>query len=206
MEQSTSKYLDKAAGELAKLPGIGKKTALRLVLHLMRRQKEEVDALGNALMEMRNSIRFCSRCHNIADEELCSICLNPKRNNGSICVVEDINDVIAIEKTGEYFGLYHVLGGVISPMDGIGPSDLKIDSLVKRVEEEEISEIILALPTTVEGDTTNFYLYKKLSAFDISITTIARGVGIGDDLEYIDEITLGRSIAGRLPYRADIMR
>lgn len=206
MEQLSSKYLHNAVGELSKLPGIGKKTALRLALHLMRQEEADVEALGKGLIEMRNRIQFCSRCHNMSDGEVCSICSNPRRNNGHICVVEDINDVIAIEKTGEFFGLFHVLGGVISPMDGIGPGDLKIASLMNRIVKEEISEIILALPTTVEGDTTNFFLYKKLSEFDIKITTIARGVGIGDELEYIDEVTLGRSIANRLPYQYALKR
>ncbi len=206
MEQFSSKYLNRAVSELSKLPGIGKKTALRLALHLMRREKQEVDDLGNALIDMRSQIRFCKRCHNISDGDLCEVCRSPKRNNGHICVVEDINDVIAIEKTGEFFGLYHVLGGVISPMDGVGPADLKIESLVERIGKENVEEVILALPTTVEGDTTNFFLYKKLAEFGIRITTIARGVGIGDELEYIDEITLGRSIVNRLPYQDNLKR
>jgi recombination protein RecR len=204
MEELSSKYLNRAVSELSKLPGIGKKTALRLALYLMRQQEETVDALGNSLIDMRHGMKFCKRCHNISDGDLCRICRSPKRNNGHICVVEDINDVIAIEKTGEFFGLYHVLGGVISPMDGIGPSDLKIESLINRIEKENIEEVILALPTTIEGDTTNFFLYKKLAGFDIAVTTIARGVGIGDELEYIDEITLGRSIANRLPYKSGL--
>jgi len=204
MEQLSSKYLNKAVGELSKLPGIGKKTALRLALHLMRQEEADVEALGYGLIEMRKRIRFCTRCYNMSDGEICSICSNPRRNNGQICVVEDINDVIAIEKTGEYFGLFHVLGGVISPMDGVGPDDLKIASLQKRIITEEIQEIILALPTTVEGDTTNFFLYKQLANYKVKITTIARGVGIGDELEYIDEVTLGRSIANRLPYQTAI--
>ena len=204
MEQLSSKYLNKAVGELSKLPGIGKKSALRMALHLMRQEETDVEALGSSLIEMRNRIQFCGRCHNMSDGDICSICANPRRNNGQICVVEDINDVIAVEKTGEFFGLFHVLGGVISPMDGVRPDDLKIASLLSRIPAEGIKEVILALPTTVEGDTTNFFLYKKLSLLEVNITTIARGVGIGDELEYIDEVTLGRSITNRLPYQSAI--
>ena len=204
MEYLNSKHIERAVAELAKLPGIGKRTALRLALHLLRQEETEVESLGQSLITMKKEIRFCKRCHNMADGELCSICGSPKRNNGQICVVQDITDVIAIEKTGEFFGLYHVLGGVISPMDGIGPSELQIDSLLQRMETEKPQEIILALPTTVEGDTTNFYLFKKLASYDTKITIIARGVGIGDELEYIDELTLGRSLINRQPYESSI--
>ena len=200
MELSSSKYLNRASAELAKLPGIGKKTALRLALHLLRRSEQEVDDFAQSIVSMRKEIVFCSICHNISDTETCSICSNPTRDNGQICVVEDVNDVMAIERTGEFNGRFHVLGGLISPMDGIGPTDLNIASLLSRIQKEEIKEVILALSTTVEGDTTNFYLYKKLSDFELTISTIARGVSIGDALEFIDELTLGRSIMNRLPF------
>lgn len=200
MDISSSKYLNRTISELSKLPGIGRKTALRLSLHLLRQPESEVEAFSESVLTMRREIKFCKHCYNISDASECSICSNPTRNNGQICVVEDINDVMAIERTGEFNGRYHVLGGVISPMDGVGPSELNIESILPRIENEEIKEIVLALPTTVEGDTTNFFLYRKLGSFDIKITTIARGVSIGDDLEFIDEITLGRSIINRLPF------
>jgi recombination protein RecR len=200
MNNISSKLLDNAVNELAKLPGIGKKTALRLAIHLLRRDNEDVERLGNSLIQMRSDIRFCRRCHNISDGELCEICNSPKRDQHLICVVENINDVIAIENTGQYQGTYHVLGGIIAPMEGIGPADLNIETLFERIENEEIKEVIMALPTTVEGDTTNFYIYRKLAKGPIKITTISRGVSIGDELEYTDEITLGRSILNRLPY------
>ncbi|OIP00039.1 MAG: recombination protein RecR [Bacteroidetes bacterium CG2_30_33_31] len=203
MNQFSSRHLDRAVGELAKLPGIGKKTALRLALHLLRQQEFEVESLSSSLLKMHQEIKFCKRCHNISDGEICSICSNSKRNNGQLCIVEGINDVIAIEKTDEYFGLFHVLGGVISPMDGVGPQDIYINTLEDRIIKENISEIIMALPTTIEGDTTIFYLAKKLAPYNIKITAIARGVGVGDELEYIDEVTLGRSIVNRLPYNSN---
>lgn len=200
MNQISSKYLEKAVTELAKLPGIGKKTALRLALHLLRQDEREVNALGNSIIEMKSEIKFCKKCHNISDEELCHICNSKKRDGKTICVVSDVNDVIAIENTGEFQGLYHVLGGVISPMDGVGPQDLNLSSLIERIEKEQIEEILLALPTTVEGDTTNFYIYKKVNTSLKNITVLARGVSIGDSIEYIDELTLGRSIVNRMPY------
>jgi len=203
MNQFSSRHLDRAVGELAKLPGIGKKTALRLALHLLRQQEFEVESLSSSLLKMHQEIKFCKRCHNISDGEICSICSNSKRNNGQLCIVEGINDVIAIEKTDEYFGLFHVFGGVISPMDGVGPQDIYINTLEDRIIKENISEIIMALPTTIEGDTTIFYLAKKLAPYNIKITAIARGVGVGDELEYIDEVTLGRSIVNRLPYNSN---
>ncbi len=196
----SSTLLDNAIKEFAKLPGIGRKTALRLVLHLLRQSNEEVESFGNAFITLRNNIQYCKRCHNISDTEICQICADQRRDSSTICVVENINDVISIENTQQFKGLYHVLGGVISPMSGIGPSDLSIDMLVDRVQTESIKEVILALSPTMEGDTTNFYLYKKLSPFNVEISTIARGVSIGDELEYADEITLGRSILNRTPY------
>ncbi|MCK5856823.1 MAG: recombination protein RecR [Bacteroidales bacterium] len=200
MNNISSKLLGSAVSELSKLPGVGKKTALRLAIHLLRRDEEDVERLGNSLIQMRNNIKFCKRCHNISDSELCDICNSPKREHATICVVENINDVIAIENTAQYQGAYHVLGGIIAPMEGIGPADLNIESLFQRIQDEEITEVIMALPTTVEGDTTNFYIYRNLSKSLGKITTISRGVSIGDELEYTDEITLGRSILNRLPY------
>ncbi len=200
MNQISSKYLERAVSELSKLPGIGKKSALRLALHLLRQDEREVNALGNSIISMKAEIKFCKRCHNISDDDYCTICNSKKRETNTICVVSDINDIIAIENTGEYNGLYHVLGGVISPMDGVGPQDLNLISLLDRIENESISEILLALPTTVEGDTTNFYIFKKVSGIIDRITVLARGVSIGDSIEYIDEVTLGRSIINRMPY------
>ncbi|MFA8433682.1 MAG: recombination mediator RecR [Marinifilaceae bacterium] len=195
-----SKLLENAVNEFAKLPGIGRKTALRLVLHMLKQEKEDVHLFGNTLIQLRDEIKHCKSCHNISDTELCDICANPKRDHETICVVENIRDVMSVENTQQYQGIYHVLGGIISPMDGIGPGDLNIDPLVKKVSEGEVQEVILALSTTMEGDTTNFYLYRKLHQYDITITTIARGVSIGDELEYTDEVTLGRSIANRTPF------
>ncbi|WP_316837059.1 recombination mediator RecR [Pedobacter nutrimenti] len=200
----SSKLLEDAVNEFAKLPGIGQKTALRLVLHLLNREKEEVEHFGSSVIRLRNEIKHCSICHNISDQELCEICTAPKRDKEVICVVEDTRDVMAVENTSQYFGVYHVLGGLISPMDGIGPSDLFIDSLVQRVATTPVKEIILALSATMEGDTTLFYLYKKLKDFQIPITTIARGIAFGGELEYADEITLGRSIVTRVPYESSI--
>ncbi len=196
----SSKLLEQAVEELSRLPGIGKRTALRLALHLLREDKNSVEGLSAALVNMRHKIKHCKVCHNISDTELCSICSDPKRDRSLICVVEDIRDVMAIEKTTQYRGLYHVLGGIISPMDGIGPKDLSIENLVERIEQSETREIIFALAATIEGDTTNFYIYRQLSKFDLNITSIARGVAVGDELEYADEITLGRSILTRTPY------
>jgi recombination protein RecR len=201
MNNYSSKLLDNAVNELSKLPGIGRKTALRLVLHLLKKDSKFSVDLGNAIIKMRSEIKFCAVCHNVSDTDMCEICSNPKRNSSVICVVEDIRDVMAIENTAQFNGLYHVLGGIISPMDGIGPSDLNIVSLLSRVEQGNISEVVMALSTTIEGDTTNYFLYKKLKVFPhIEITMIARGISIGDELEYADEITLGRSILNRMPY------
>lgn len=199
-----SRLLENAVNEFAKLPGIGRKTALRLVLHLLKQEKTDVDIFGNSLIQLRNEIKHCQVCHNISDVDVCNICSNPARNPEEVCVVENIKDVMAIENTQQFNGLYHVLGGIISPMDGIGPSDLEINSLIKRVETGEVKEIVLALSTTMEGDTTNFFIYKKLKAFNVKISTLARGVSIGDELEYADEITLGRSIKNRLDFESTL--
>ena len=196
----SSKLLQNAVSEVAQLPGIGRRTALRLVLHLMRQPQAQTNQLSNALTEMREQINFCNSCHNISDKEICEICANPNRNQGTICVVEDIRDVLAIESTASFKGIYHVLGGKISPMDGIGPNDLNIQSLVKKVESGTIKEIIFALSSTMEGDTTNFYIYKQIQDAGIIMSTIARGISVGDELEYADEVTLGRSITNRVPF------
>lgn len=200
MQNYSSRLLEEAVNELTRLPGIGRRSALRLALHLLRQDKSRAESLGNALLKLRNNIRYCARCHNISDEEVCSICSDHKRNEHILCVVEDIRDVMAIENTSQFRGLYHVLGGIISPMDGIGPNDLTIDSLVKRIETEEIHELIMAMPATTEGDTTNYYLFKKLRDKVPVISAISRGVAIGDELEFADEITLGKSIINRIPY------
>lgn len=195
-----SSLLEKAVAELSKLPGIGKKTALRLALHLLRKEPEEAHALGEALIEMRDKISYCSRCHNISEEETCPICSDHRRDSSIICVVENVKDVMTIESTGQHKGLYHVLGGLISPLDGIGPSDIEIESLVERVKNEDIKEVILALSPTMEGDTTNFYIFRKLSALPVQITVLARGLSVGNELEYTDELTLGKSIQNRIPF------
>jgi recombination protein RecR len=200
----SSKLLEDAVNEFSKLPGVGQKTALRLVLHLLGKEQEEVDTFGNSVIRLKRDIKHCSICHNISDLPVCSICSSQKREKEVICVVEDTRDVMAIENTSQYFGAYHVLGGLISPMDGIGPSDLFIDSLVQRVATTPVKEIILALSATMEGDTTLFYLYKRLKDFQVPITTIARGIAFGGELEYADEITLGRSIVTRVPYVSSI--
>ncbi|GHV08845.1 recombination protein RecR [Bacteroidia bacterium] len=197
MQKYPSTLLENAVNEFAKLPGIGRKTALRLVLHTLRRSSEEVMAFGKAIIDLRNNVGYCKICHNICDKDICDICGNVSRDSSLICLVENIKDVMAIENTGQFHGLYHVLGGIISPMDGIGPSDLQIPDLVQRVQNGGISEIILALSTTMEGDTTNFYIYRKLSGLNVKISVIARGISIGDEIEYADEITLGRSILNR---------
>jgi recombination protein RecR len=202
----SSKLLEDAVNEFSKLPGVGQKTALRLVLHLLNREQEEVDAFGQSVIRLRKEIKHCIICHNISDQQICDICVSQKRDKELICVVEDTRDVMAVENTSQYFGVYHVLGGLISPMDGIGPSDLYIDSLVQRVATTPVKEIILALSATMEGDTTLFYLYKRLKDFQIPITTIARGIAFGGELEYADEITLGRSIATRVPYVNSIIK
>lgn len=195
-----SKLIGEAVDEFSKLPGIGKKTALRLILFLLKEEKESTISLTAALNNLRNNIRYCQICHNISDGEICSICSGNRRDTSIICVVEDMPDVLAIENTGQYNGLYHVLGGIISPLEGVGPGDLKIDSLVKRSSEDTVKEIILALSPTMEGDTTSFYLTRKLNGLNLKITTIARGVPIGGELEYTDEVTLGRSIITRTTY------
>ena len=200
----SSKLLEKAVEEFAKLPGIGKKTALRLVLNLLNREVDDVTRFTTAITSLREEIRFCKKCHNISDIEICQLCSNPSRDNSTLCVVEDIRDVMAIENTQQYRGLYHVLGGVISPMDGIGPQHLNIESLIDKVNSGEVKEIIFALSTTMEGDTTNFYIFKKLKETSVKVSTIAKGIAFGDELEYADEITLGRSIANRLPYEGSI--
>ena len=196
----SSKLLEKAVNEMSQLPGIGKRTALRLVLHLLKQPKEQTEFLSQSLLKMRSEIKFCKSCHNISDVDICEICINPKRNHQIVCVVEDIRDVMAIENTGQFRGIYHVLGGRISPIDGIGPSQLNINTLVEKVKSENISEIILALSSTMEGDTTNFYIYKQIKECNIITSSIARGISVGDELEYADEVTLGRSIVNRIPF------
>ena len=196
----SSKLLEKAVEEFSKLPGIGKKTALRLVLNLLKREKEVVRRFSYAIVDFREGIQYCTKCHNISDFEICQLCANPNRDDSVLCIVEDIRDVMAVENTQQFKGLYHVLGGVISPMEGVGPQHLSIDSLLKKVDNGEVNEIIFALSSTMEGDTTNFYIFKKLKNYDIKVSTIARGIAFGDELEYADEITLGRSIVNRLPY------
>lgn len=199
MDQTfNSRLLDNAVAELSKLPGIGGKTALRLALHLLRQEKEVAFSLAHSLAEMRENIRYCSSCHNISENEVCPICSDPRRDHSTICVVENIKDVITVEATREHRGLYHVLGGLISPLDGVSPSDLEIDSLVERVKRENTEEVILALSPTMEGDTTNFYIFRKLSHLPVRVTMLARGLSIGNELEYTDELTLGRSIQNRL--------
>ena len=187
-------------GEFSKLPGIGRKTALRLVLHLLRQDTDDVARFAQAVSEMKQQVKYCRTCHNISDEDVCPICANPHRDASTICVVENIQDVMAVENTGQFNGLYHVLGGIISPMDGIGPADIEIQSLVDRVATGGVREVILALSSTMEGDTTNFYIFRKLAPYDVSISVIARGISVGDELEYTDEVTLGRSIQNRTPF------
>lgn len=202
----SSKILEDAVSEFAKLPGIGSKTALRLVLYLLRQDDEDLIRFGNTIHRLQQEIKHCQLCHNLSDTEICHICSNHNRDFTTICVVENIRDVMSIENTQQYNGVYHVLGGIISPMEGIGPSDLSIDSLVKRIDSDssEVNEVILALPTTMEGDTTNFYIFRKLKDSHIKITTIARGIAIGDDLEYADEVTLGRSIINRTDFESTL--
>lgn len=203
MEYS-SKLLENAVAEVSRLPGIGKRTALRLVLHLLRNPKDQTKALSSALLDLREGIKFCKNCHNISDNEICEICTNPRREESLVCVVEDIRDVLAIENTGQFHGHYHVLGGKISPLDGIGPGQLNIDTLVEKVKNNKISELIFALGSTIEGDTTNFYIYRQIQNFPITTTTIARGISVGDELEFTDEITLGRSLVNRIPFEGVI--
>ncbi|NHM05014.1 recombination mediator RecR [Flavobacterium celericrescens] len=199
-----SKLLENAVNEMSQLPGIGKRTALRLVLHLLKQPVEQTEELTTALENMRKDIQFCKKCHTISDAEVCIICSNPARDKSIICVVEDVRDVMAIENTNMFKGVYHVLGGKISPIEGVGPSQLKITSLVEKVKEGTISEIIFALSSTMEGDTTNFYIYKQIKEYQIKTSTIARGIAVGDELEYADEVTLGRSLLNRIPFETSI--
>ncbi|MCO6500707.1 MAG: recombination protein RecR [Vicingus serpentipes] len=201
MQQITSNSFNNAVEKLSSLPGIGNKTALRLVLQLLNKNKDDLHSFGKAFIDLSEQIEYCNNCYNISDTDTCSICANPKRSDEIICVVENILDVIAIENTHQFNGKYHVLGGIISPMEGIGPSDINIKELIERIEQQQPSELIMALSTTMEGDATNFYIYKKLIHTDINITTIARGIGIGDEIEYTDELTLGRSIVNRVPFK-----
>ena len=200
----SSKLLERAVNEMSQLPGIGKRTALRLILHMLRQPKEQTIALSEALQAMRKDVKFCKSCHNISDVELCEICSNPNRKEHIICVVEDVRDVMAIENTSSFKGLYHVLGGKISPMDGIGPHDLNIETLVAKVKQGTIKELIFALSSTMEGDTTNFYIFKQIQDYKVFTSTIARGISVGDELEYADEITLGRSIVNRIPFETSM--
>ena len=200
-QQYPSQLLERAVGEFSRLPGIGRKTALRLVLHLLRQEPEASESFASAIVRLRNEVRYCKVCHNISDAEVCPICSSPKRDATTICVVENIQDVMAVARTGQYFGLYHVLGGVISPMDGIGPSDPEIDSLVERERQGGVDEVIFALASTMEGDTTNFYITRKLQPLGVKLSVIARGISVGDELEYTDEVTLGRSILNRTEVR-----
>ena len=201
MNKFPSVLLERAVGEISRLPGIGRKTALRLALHLLRQDEATVDALAEALSRLRHDVRYCSVCHNISDDDVCPICSDSRRDASTICVVENVQDVMAIENTQQFHGLYHVLGGIISPMDGIGPSDLNIDSLVSRVAEGGVGEVILALSSTMEGDTTNFYISRRLQPLDVAVSVIARGISVGNELEYTDEVTLGRSIVNRTPMK-----
>lgn len=200
MRQYPSILLDKAVGEFAKLPGIGRKTALRLVLHMLRQTDEDVMTFADALSRLKREVKYCKVCHNISDTDVCSICSDSRRDGSVICVVENVQDVMAVENTQQFHGLYHVLGGVISPMDGVGPADLEIDSLVERVSQGGVKEVILALSSTMEGDTTNFFISRKLAQYPVKMSVIARGISVGDELEYTDEVTLGRSILNRTPF------
>lgn len=206
MEIEFSKYLDNAILEISKLPGIGKRTALRLALYILKMERSDVQLLTNSISDLKDKVCYCKECFNISDTEICDICNNPKRNKQIICVVRDIRDVVAIENTHQYNGVYHVLGGIIAPMDGIGPQQLNLKELFERVAEENITEIILALPATVDGDTTNFYIYKNIHDKVPTISTIARGIGIGDELEYTDEVTLGRSILSRTDFEKSYLK
>lgn len=200
----SSKLLESAVNEVSNLPGIGKQTALRLVLHLLKRPKSHTRHLTNALNNLVEEVKLCKSCHNISDTDLCEICASPKRSNEVVCVVEDIRDVMAIENTVQYKGLYHVLGGKISPMEGVGPHNLTIDSLIEKIKQGTVKELILALSSTMEGDTTNFYIYKQLQNEKVTISTIARGISVGDELQYTDEVTLGRSISNRIPFEKSL--
>lgn len=201
MHQISSSLFNNAVEQLSSLPGIGSKTAIRLVLQLLNRNEEQLKEFGNAFIKLSEEIRYCSSCYNISDTETCNTCSSPSRSDSVVCVVENVLDVIAIENTNQFKGKYHVLGGIISPMEGIGPNDIKIPELINRIKENQTKEVIMALSTTMEGDATNFYIYKKLADLNVEITTIARGVGIGDEIEYTDELTLGRSILNRIPFK-----
>ena len=203
-QQYPSQLLERAINEFAKLPGIGRKTALRLVLHLLRQENSTVEQFGNAIVTLKNEVKYCKVCHNISDTDTCQICANPARDASIVCVVENIRDVMIVEATQQFRGLYHVLGGVISPMDGVGPGDLQIESLVERVAKGDVKEVIFALSTTMEGDTTNVYIYRKLEKYPGKLSVLARGVSIGDELEYTDEVTLGRSIVNRTPFTGGV--
>ena len=200
IQQYPSRLLERAVQEFSQLPGIGRKTALRLVLHLLRQDADDVFQFTDAISRMKEEVKFCKVCHNISDQDVCPICSNDRRDSSTICVVENIQDVMAVENTQQFTGLYHVLGGLISPMDGIGPADLEIESLGSRVSEGHVKEVILALSSTMEGDTTNFYIFRKLAPYDVKISIIARGIAVGNELEYTDEVTLGRSILNRTPF------
>lgn len=200
----SSSLLEKAVSEVSQLPGIGRRTALRLVLHLLKQPEQHTLELTSSLVALREQVRFCENCHNISDKEICEICSSPARNSRLVCVVEDIRDVMAIESTGQFRGHYHVLGGKISPLDGIGPGDLTIVHLVEKVKAGQVDELVFALSSTMEGDTTNFYIYKQIAGYDIKLSTIARGIAVGDELQYADEVTLGRSIIQRIPFEASL--
>lgn len=206
MIQYPSKLIEEAVEAFASLPGVGRKTALRYVLHLLKQDEGNVQKFGTTFQKLKAELKYCRICHNISDTEMCGVCGNYKRDHGVVCVVEDVRDVMAIENTQQFGGVYHVLGGIISPMDGVGPNDLNIDSLVERVKSGNVKEVIMALNTTMEGDTTNFFIYRKLKEHNIPVSTIARGIAVGDELEYADEITLGRSIVNRVPYEATFSR
>lgn len=205
-QEFASTLLENAVTELSRLPGVGRKTALRYALHLLRQPQEQSDALGRAIIDMREGIRYCSVCHNISETEICPICSSPSRDGSTVCVVESVKDVMSIERTGQFTGLYHVLGGVISPMDGIGPDQLEIDSLVERVKAGGVREVILALSATMEGETTDFYIFRRLGALQVEVTQLARGVSVGNEIEYTDEITLGRSLLNRTPFEQSLRR
>ena len=198
----SSKLLENVVGEFSKLPGIGRKTALRMALHLLKQDEESVCRFSRAVMQLRSEVMYCAKCHNLSDTEVCEICSNPRRDHSTVCVVETVRDVMSIENTMQYQGVYHVLGGVISPMDGVGPVDLNIESLERKIAAGTVSEIILALSATMEGDTTNFYIYRKVKRFPVIVSTLARGLAVGDELEYADQVTLGRSIVNRMPFES----
>lgn len=202
----SSKLIQRAVDQFSKLPGVGRKSALRLTLHLLKMDKSEVHDFGQSFIDLINSINYCSECHNISEMDVCQLCSDPKRDSQTICVVEDIRDVMAIENTLQFRGKYHVLGGILSPIDGVGPEDINIDSLVNKVASKDVKEVILALSTTMEGDTTNFYIFKRLKEFDVKMSVIARGISVGDELEYADEVTLGRSIVNRTPYENSLAK